>query len=75
MDEPWQIADVRVPLDLAACADTLTRGFARLYGRHLLASLKQKLAGRLASWLARRVARQLRAWHAPLRGRRRPLGS
>ncbi|MDT8878166.1 hydrolase [Halomonas saccharevitans] len=39
---------ISAPLDLAACADTLSQGFARLYERHLLASLKQKMAGRLA---------------------------
>ena len=39
---------IGAPLDLAACADTLSRGFARLYERHLLASLKRKMAGRLA---------------------------
>ncbi|QFU01669.1 putative hydrolase [Halomonas sp. THAF5a] len=39
---------ISAPLDLAACADTLSRGFARLYERHLLASLKRKMAARLA---------------------------
>ncbi|SFT93087.1 hydrolase [Halomonas saccharevitans] len=39
---------ISAPLDLAACADTLNQGVARLYERHLLASLKQKMAGRLA---------------------------
>lgn len=35
------------PLDLAACADTLERGVARVYQRHLLAALKAKVAPRL----------------------------
>ena len=35
------------PLDLSASADTLHRGFSRLYERHLLASLKAKVARRL----------------------------
>ncbi|WP_108444278.1 hydrolase [Halomonas denitrificans] len=39
---------ISAPLDLAACADTLSRGFSRLYERHLLASLKRKMAERLA---------------------------
>lgn len=38
---------ISAPLDLAACADTLSRGFSRLYERHLLASLKRKMAARL----------------------------
>ncbi|XKE47420.1 hydrolase [Halomonas organivorans] len=37
------------PVDLAGSADTLNRGFARLYQRHLLASLKAKVAPRLAA--------------------------
>ncbi|MDZ7852882.1 MAG: hydrolase [Halomonas sp.] len=39
---------VSAPLDLAACADTLHRGFARVYERHLLGSLKRKMVPRLA---------------------------
>ncbi|MDN3555112.1 hydrolase [Halomonas maura] len=35
------------PLDLAGCADTLERGVARLYQRHLLRALKAKVAPRL----------------------------
>ncbi|MFG6160451.1 hydrolase [Halomonas sp. 1390] len=38
---------ISAPLDLAACADTLNQGFARRYERHLLASLKRKMARRL----------------------------
>ncbi|MFG6177297.1 hydrolase [Halomonas sp. THAF12] len=37
------------PVNLAASADTLERGFARLYQRHLLNALKAKVASRLAS--------------------------
>lgn len=37
------------PVDLAACADTLTHGVARLYQRHLLGALKAKVAPRLAA--------------------------
>lgn len=36
------------PLDLAASADALNGGFARVYQRHLLASLKRKMAAKLA---------------------------
>ncbi|APE32250.1 alpha/beta hydrolase [Halomonas aestuarii] len=39
---------ISAPLDLAACADTLSQGFARVYERHLLGSLKRKMAPRLA---------------------------
>ncbi|MEQ6917485.1 hydrolase [Halomonas aquatica] len=39
---------ISAPLDLAACADTLSQGFARVYERHLLASLKRKMSPRLA---------------------------
>lgn len=38
---------VSAPLDLAASADTLHRGFARLYERHLLSALKRKVRARL----------------------------
>lgn len=38
---------ISAPLDLAACAETLHRGFARVYERHLLASLKARTAARL----------------------------
>ncbi|GHB09279.1 hydrolase [Salinicola rhizosphaerae] len=37
---------INAPLDLAACADTLNRGAARLYQRYLLHSLKRKIAER-----------------------------
>ncbi|MBB3182614.1 hypothetical protein FHR95_000138 [Halomonas fontilapidosi] len=40
---------VSAPLDLSACADTLRHGFARVYERHLLGSLKRKMIPRLAS--------------------------
>lgn len=40
---------VSAPLDLAASADALNRGFARNYQRHLLKSLKQKIAVKMAS--------------------------
>ncbi len=39
---------VSAPLDLSASADCLQQGFARVYQRHLLASLKAKTARRLA---------------------------
>lgn len=39
---------IGAPFDLSACADTLSRGVARVYERHLLASLKRKLVARLA---------------------------
>ncbi|SEM22211.1 hydrolase [Halomonas caseinilytica] len=38
---------VAPPVNLAACADTLERGTARLYQRHLLGALKAKVAPRL----------------------------
>lgn len=38
---------VSAPLDLAACAETLHQGFARVYERHLLNALKDKVAPRL----------------------------
>ncbi len=41
-------AAVSVPYDLGACARALARGFSRVYGRHLLGSLKRKLAARRA---------------------------
>lgn len=37
---------INAPLDLAACADTLNRGAARLYQRYLLRSLKRKVIER-----------------------------
>ncbi|MCK2183183.1 hydrolase [Halomonas getboli] len=37
------------PVDLAASADALERGFARVYQRHLLGALKAKVAPRLAA--------------------------
>ncbi|MBB3140936.1 hydrolase [Halomonas organivorans] len=37
------------PVNLAASADTLERGFARLYQRHLLGALKAKVASRLVT--------------------------
>jgi len=40
---------ISAPLDLSACADTLHQGVSRVYERHLLGSLKRKMAGRLAS--------------------------
>ncbi|WP_110677809.1 hydrolase [Salinicola sp. RZ23] len=40
---------INAPLDLAACADALDRGAARLYQRYLLAQLKRKVAMRMAS--------------------------
>ncbi|MCL7939089.1 hydrolase [Halomonas sp. ATCH28] len=39
---------ISAPLDLSACADTLRHGFSRVYERHLLGSLKRKMAPRLA---------------------------
>ncbi|WP_111411852.1 hydrolase [Billgrantia lactosivorans] len=39
---------VSAPLDLAASAERLHRGFSRLYERHLLNALKRKVAPRLA---------------------------
>ncbi|WP_275287632.1 hydrolase [Halomonas elongata] len=39
---------VAPPVALAACADTLERGVARLYQRHLLEALKAKVSPRLA---------------------------
>ncbi|PRY71257.1 hydrolase [Halomonas ventosae] len=39
---------ISAPLDLAACADTLSQGFARVYERHLLGSLKRKMLPSLA---------------------------
>lgn len=39
---------VSAPLDLSACADALRHGVARVYERHLLGSLKGKMAARLA---------------------------
>ncbi|WP_444984454.1 hydrolase [Halomonas mongoliensis] len=38
---------ISAPLDLAASADCLQQGFARVYQRHLLASLKARAAARL----------------------------
>ncbi len=38
---------IAAPLDLAASAECLQRGFARVYQRHLLASLKARAARRL----------------------------
>ncbi len=38
---------VSAPLDLAASADSLSRGFARLYERHLLKALRCKVRDRL----------------------------
>ncbi|GAB2799528.1 hydrolase [Halomonas shantousis] len=40
---------ISAPLDLAASADALNRGFSRLYQRHLLKCLKRKIALKLAS--------------------------
>lgn len=40
---------ISAPLDLAASADALNRGFARVYQRHLLNALKRKVAAKLAS--------------------------
>ncbi|MDW7748054.1 hydrolase [Halomonas sp.] len=38
---------ISAPLELSACADTLHQGFSRVYERHLLRSLKRKMAPRL----------------------------
>nr|WP_136067840.1 hydrolase [Halomonas sp. EAR18] len=40
---------VSAPLDLAASADALNRGFARVYQRHLLKALRSKIAAKMAS--------------------------
>ncbi|MDN3520875.1 hydrolase [Halomonas ramblicola] len=40
---------IAAPLDLAASADSIHHGFARLYERQLLASLKARVAPRLAT--------------------------
>ncbi|QTF91119.1 hydrolase [Halomonas sp. BM-2019] len=40
---------IGAPLDLAASADAIHRGFARVYERHLLASLKAKAASRVGT--------------------------
>ncbi|SDJ28684.1 hydrolase [Billgrantia gudaonensis] len=40
---------ISAPLDLAASADALHRGFARLYERHLLHSLKARVRRRIAA--------------------------
>jgi predicted alpha/beta-fold hydrolase len=71
-------AAVSAPLDLMAAGDALGRGFARLYGRHFLASLKESALGKLARYPdlfeARRVreARTLREFDnvftAPVHG-------
>lgn len=39
---------ISAPLDLAASADALNRGFARTYQRHLLSKLKRKIAAKMA---------------------------
>ncbi|GHC26847.1 hydrolase [Aidingimonas halophila] len=39
---------VSAPLDLAASADALNTGFARVYQRHLLKSLKRKIATKMS---------------------------
>lgn len=39
---------ISAPFDLAASAETLHRGFSRVYERHLLSALKRKVAPRLA---------------------------
>ncbi|WP_052383824.1 hydrolase [Litchfieldella xinjiangensis] len=39
---------ISAPLDLAASAEALNHGFARVYQRHLLASLKRKVAAKMA---------------------------
>lgn len=49
------------PLDLAASADTLHQGFSRFYERHLLASLKAKVACRLEALPLPLTARELDA--------------
>ncbi|TFH86129.1 hydrolase [Billgrantia azerbaijanica] len=67
---------ISAPLDLATCADTLHQGFARVYERHLLRSLKAKVRRKLA-WEsfplpidARRLARldSLRAYDDAVTG-------
>ena len=40
---------ISAPLDLAASADALNSGFARLYQRHLLKTLRAKIAAKMAS--------------------------
>ncbi|MCI0508945.1 hypothetical protein C8E00_10340 [Chromohalobacter marismortui] len=40
---------ISAPLDLAASADALNRGFARVYQRYLLDALKRKIATKLAA--------------------------
>ncbi|MFC0268402.1 hydrolase [Kushneria aurantia] len=35
------------PLDLAACADAINQGFSRYYQRHMLASMKRKVAAHI----------------------------
>ena len=45
-----RVASVCAPLDLAAAADALERGMARLYARHFLATLKASAAQRLAAF-------------------------
>nr|WP_298523043.1 hydrolase [uncultured Halomonas sp.] len=39
---------ISAPLDLAASADALNRGFARIYQRHLLKSLHDKIANKMS---------------------------
>lgn len=39
---------ISAPLDLAASADALNRGFSRIYQRHLLSSLKRKVMAKMA---------------------------
>ncbi|RTR05082.1 hydrolase [Halomonas nitroreducens] len=57
------------PVDLAACADTLERGVARLYQRHLLQTLKGKVAPRLdAGTLPLSLSRAQLALVTTLRG-------
>lgn len=40
---------ISAPLDLAASADALNRGFSRVYQRHLLHALKRKVTTKLAA--------------------------
>lgn len=40
---------ISAPLDLAASADVLNRGFSRIYQRHLLKTLKHKVSAKLAN--------------------------
>lgn len=40
---------ISAPLDLAASADALNQGFARFYQRHLLKTLRDKVAAKMAS--------------------------